>query len=105
MDRFQRLFRNGDGKDGDKFVKFKEKDKFWFPRAYYDCKNCKSIWSNIIAYDQQEKLVKCPKCGTDCAPNHIHFRFALLHSDKKMEKIIVDSLLIILKVCRCLGLQ
>lgn len=79
--RFQALFRNGngkgDGKEDDKFVKFKQSEKFWFPRAYYDCKNCKHIWSNIIAYDQQEKQVKCPKCGTDCAPNRIHFRFEL----------------------------
>lgn len=84
-----KLFEMKFGKSEEgKFVKFKKSDKCWFPRAYYDCKNCKNYWKNIIAYDQQEKHVKCPKCGTDCAPNHVHIRSALLHLKKIIEKYI-----------------
>lgn len=59
------------------------RDKFWLPRAYFNCSNCNHSWSWIIPYAEREQPKKCPRCRSDCVPRHIHMRFVhlLIKSD------------------------
>lgn len=62
--------------------------KFDFPRAYFECGNCKNRWQKIIPYPDREKLDKCQSCGTAGAPYHVHLRFDHLYRVEVVRGVI-----------------